>query len=450
VIKDDNTIVSGHRRWLALKELGIKAQCRVMTFNDELDEKESLIEFNKQRVKNASQFFNEDKTLREIYSIRARDRRLATLKQNVDVKDTVPLNLAERVKEKGDTRDKVADAIGINRNKLDTIREIGELSESGKSVAEKAKEEKETEKAESIAFEKQKIVVIDDEDETESIKVHDAKVITPEVKKAEVAPIDKVTELKKEVAKEVMKKLDDESISINGARQLAKVIQSSPEVAKKAIDMVVAKPNMSVEKALTDVRREMKREEIKTTIPNTVTNGLYDIILCDPPWRYEHVKTNSRAIENQYPTMSLDEIKALNVPAEENCILYMWATSPKLKEAMEVIEAWGFDYRSSAVWDKEKIGMGYWFRGQHELLLVAVKGKPSTPPEDKRYSSVIRSCRTEHSKKPEIVYEMIESMFPYKKRIEMFARNTRYGWESWGNQVNIDSQISDVPCTNSS
>jgi ParB-like chromosome segregation protein Spo0J len=137
VIKDDDTIVSGHRRWLALKALGIKAQCRVMTFSDELDEKESLIEFNKQRKKTPSQFFNEDKTLRDIYSERAKRRQVEAGKlfgENHPRTQEVPLNLAEpleKIEDKGDTRDKVANAIGINRNTLETIREIGILAETG-------------------------------------------------------------------------------------------------------------------------------------------------------------------------------------------------------------------------------------------------------------------------------------------------------------------------------
>ncbi|MGH8534079.1 MAG: MT-A70 family methyltransferase, partial [Gammaproteobacteria bacterium] len=75
-------------------------------------------------------------------------------------------------------------------------------------------------------------------------------------------------------------------------------------------------------------------------------DGTFPLIYADPPWRYEHVKTESQAIENQYPTMSLDEIKAKTVPAAEDCVLFLWTTSPKLAESMDVIRAWGFDYRT--------------------------------------------------------------------------------------------------------
>ena len=94
--------------------------------------------------------------------------------------------------------------------------------------------------------------------------------------------------------------------------------------------------------------------------------GKYQIIYADPPWRYDFSKSNSRKIENNYPTMELEEIKDFLIPADRNAVLYLWATAPKLKEALSVMESWGFTYKTHAIWDKEIIGMGYWFRGQHE------------------------------------------------------------------------------------
>ena len=105
------------------------------------------------------------------------------------------------------------------------------------------------------------------------------------------------------------------------------------------------------------------------------TSKEYDVIMSDPPWRYDFSNTDNRKIENHYPTMTLEEIKALKVPSANNSVCYMWATAPKLLEALDVLSAWGFTYKSQMAWDKEIMGMGYWFRGQHELLLVGTKGK---------------------------------------------------------------------------
>jgi len=183
------------------------------------------------------------------------------------------------------------------------------------------------------------------------------------------------------------------------------------------------------------VEREQRREEIQTAQPKPIT-GKYSVIYADPPWRYEFAETKSRAIENQYPTMLLEDIKSIQVPCEDNSILFLWATAPKLEEAMQVMTAWGFTYRTCAIWDKEKIGMGYWFRGQHELLLVGVKGRFSTPSPESRVSSVHREPRVKHSKKPDYYYSIIESMFPNGSYLELFARQ-KYNdrWEVWGNQI---------------
>ena len=114
----------------------------------------------------------------------------------------------------------------------------------------------------------------------------------------------------------------------------------------------------------------------------------------------------------------------------------MWATAPKAYEAHRLVEAWGFTYKTQMVWDKERIGMGYWTRGQHELLYIATKGDVSPPPASERVPSVIREKRNKHSRKPERVYIFLESMFPHLAKVELFARQQRDGWASWGDEIN--------------
>lgn len=193
-------------------------------------------------------------------------------------------------------------------------------------------------------------------------------------------------------------------------------------------------------KAVGDIKRNKNRKKREDDLKDRAKplNGVgkFPVILCDPPWRYEHVETESRAIENQYPTMTAQELAALpiNDIALSDCVMFMWATSPKLDKAIDLLRAWGFSYRTCAVWDKEKIGMGYYYRQQHELLLVATKGKPITPAPANRPSSVIRSPRGKHSEKPVQVYEQIEAMYRELPKVEMFARNVREGWAAWGNE----------------
>ena len=174
------------------------------------------------------------------------------------------------------------------------------------------------------------------------------------------------------------------------------------------------------------------RKEEKTTS--------YRVLYADPPWQYEHPISHSRSIEKQYPTMTLEDIRALNVPAADDCALFLWATAPKLAEAVSVVDAWGFDYRTCLVWVKPRLGMGYYFRTHHELLLLALKGNLGTPEPCARPASVLNWPTGPHSAKPEIVYQLIENMYagPY---LELFARPPfRENWDVWGNETYENSE----------
>ena len=161
--------------------------------------------------------------------------------------------------------------------------------------------------------------------------------------------------------------------------------------------------------------------------------GKFDIIYADPPWQYEY---NLRGTpENHYPTMKLEEICKLKIPVAKNAILFLWATAPKIEEALQVMESWKFDYKTNMVWVKDKIGLGHYFRGQHELLFLGEKGDMPCPGEADRHSSVVSFPRLEHSEKPPVVYEIIERMYPNRGYLELFATTERKGWESWGLEI---------------
>ena len=181
-------------------------------------------------------------------------------------------------------------------------------------------------------------------------------------------------------------------------------------------------------------------EPYEHVTPPPLPVGEYSVILADPPWKYDFAPhKDGMSIEEHYPTMEIGEIAALQVPAADNAVLFLWATSPKLVEALQVMHCWDFKYKTSFVWDKEKESgrgawkSGYWSLSRHELLLIGTKGSFSPPHKDLRVPSVIRVRRTAHSKKPDAVYEIIESYFPNHEKVELFARNTRRdGWHSWG------------------
>lgn len=214
--------------------------------------------------------------------------------------------------------------------------------------------------------------------------------------------------------------------------------EGKPEVKDK-----IKAGETSINQAYQEIKRESKKKERQDSIKKQrnelkdipLPKRKYSLIYIDPPWKYDFSETDNRKIENHYPTMTMKELYDLNLPSNDNCILYLWVTAPKLLEAVQLMNEWGFEYKTCAVWDKKKIGMGYWFRGQHELLFVATKGTVSPPEPENRVSSVISEKRNEHSAKPYCVYDIIENAFPNHSKVEIFARNKRNGWDSWGNQV---------------
>lgn len=167
----------------------------------------------------------------------------------------------------------------------------------------------------------------------------------------------------------------------------------------------------------------------------------YGVILADPEWKFETYTPaglDNSSADNYYPTSALTDIKARDVPsiAAADCVLFLWATVPMLPQALEVMAAWGFAYKSSAVWVKDRAGTGYWFRNQHEFLLVGTKGKVPAPAEGEQWSSVISAPVGKHSTKPEASLELVEHYFPTLPKIELNRRGpARKGWDAWGNEA---------------
>jgi len=171
----------------------------------------------------------------------------------------------------------------------------------------------------------------------------------------------------------------------------------------------------------------------------------YQIIYADPPWDYgKPLKWNGihgKAFgpEHYYNTMTLEDIKSLSIPTERDSWLILWATAAKLPEAINVLNAWGFDYRTCAIWDKWHLGLGWFFRIQHELILIGRKGKPLQPKIKPR--SIFNEVRTRHSQKPQCVRDWIDKAFPDATKLELFARQKVEGWDCWGNEVDSDIEL---------
>lgn len=189
-------------------------------------------------------------------------------------------------------------------------------------------------------------------------------------------------------------------------------------------------------------RRAGHERDLATKIL-ALPNKRYGLIWADPEWRFvpwSEETGNDRAAANHYATSALEQIKKRDVPsiAAEDCVLALWATVPMLTQALEVMETWGFDYRSHCVWLKNRMSTGYWFRNTHELLLIGVKGNVPAPAPGTQFESAWDADVGEHSEKPELAYEMLEAYFPNLPRIELNARKKRDGWDVWGAEAPVD------------
>jgi N6-adenosine-specific RNA methylase IME4/ParB-like chromosome segregation protein Spo0J len=190
-------------------------------------------------------------------------------------------------------------------------------------------------------------------------------------------------------------------------------------------------------KSVVDANRLIAKENVHETMA-LETSTKYRVIYADPPWCYGNKLVDGYgAAENHYPTMTIEELCDLPVTeiSDENAVLFLWTTSPLLEESFEVIRAWGFKYKSSFVWDKVKHNMGHYNSVRHEFLLIATKGS-CTPDVQKLFDSVVSVERsTKHSEKPQEFREIIDTLYPNGKRVELFARKQSNNWDIWGNQT---------------
>ena len=174
-------------------------------------------------------------------------------------------------------------------------------------------------------------------------------------------------------------------------------------------------------------------------------NKKYSIIYADPPWDYkgqfQHTGSggkDSGGAVRHYPTVSVPEMKTWDVASisEEDCLLFMWSSSPHLDQAIQLGKAWGFRWATVAfVWDKQRLNPGFYTMSQCELCLVFRRGKIPQPRGARNMRQLVQIKRTRHSEKPEAVRERIEKMFPHQCKIELFARKRHQGWDAWGLEI---------------
>ncbi len=232
-----------------------------------------------------------------------------------------------------------------------------------------------------------------------------------------------------------------QTIGLGSGKQWDKleyVAEHKPELLNE-----IKPDGISITKAYTEARKEENQATINPA--PELPEGVFQVFYMDPPWKYDNSGLGGSA-ESHYQTRTVDEILAklrkLDFASRvaPDCVLFLWATNPLLPDALRLIDALGFEYKTNLAWVKNKPTygkLGFYVYGQHELLLIATQG--SMLPKGEKPPSVIYADVRDHSRKPEEAYKIIAQMYPNTKKCELFGRKKPEGWEVWGDQVSKET-----------
>ncbi len=218
----------------------------------------------------------------------------------------------------------------------------------------------------------------------------------------------------------------------------AKFIQNTatPETLEK-----LDNKEYSINRAYKEILKEQRKSDIERQIEeiencDMTSERLFDVIVIDPPWPYGTVDQYDPEyfrVTTPYPEMPLEDLYKIELPANDNCVLWLWTTDRFFLKAHSLVDHWCFDYKAILVWNKVKMGIGKYLRIQCEFCLFCTKGKPVLKRNDVR--DYLEEPRREHSRKPEAFYQLVDSSCPGRK-LDYFSRQKRAGWVSLGNDIN--------------
>jgi N6-adenosine-specific RNA methylase IME4 len=211
--------------------------------------------------------------------------------------------------------------------------------------------------------------------------------------------------------------------------------EATPEVKEQVLtgEISINEAYKGIKKVERAIDIEKQREDIANNVMAKI-DGLFEVISIDPPWNYGRAyDPDSSRVANPYPEMTQSELLSIELPFSDDSVCLLWTTQAFIFDAKELLDKWGFTYKATIVWDKEKMGMGAWLRMQCEFCLIGIKGNPAW--NNTKYRDIIREPRREHSRKPDCFFEMIEEI-TVGRRLEYFSRENRKGWEVYGNETN--------------
>lgn len=226
----------------------------------------------------------------------------------------------------------------------------------------------------------------------------------------------------------------------NVSRDTIAKVEKIQQQASPEIKAALRTGDLSINAAYNKVQQAARKEDIQRQVDEIKQraiekpDGLFDVIVIDPPWNYgTQLLAEAYRAANPYPEMTQAQLKAIELPAADNCVLFLWTTHKFIWDAKELLDHWGFDYRCMFVWNKKQMGTGSLIRMQCEFCLMGLKGKP-TFKDVHNLRDLIEEPRREHSRKPDAFYRMVDTLCAGRK-LDYFSREQREGWMAYGNNT---------------
>lgn len=245
--------------------------------------------------------------------------------------------------------------------------------------------------------------------------------------------VQRAREVIEKATPEVVQAVESGKLAVSAAAELTKL---GPEKQREVMERAKPRADGEIKGGL--IRAYVKQAEkaevakqLEAEAP-TMPEGPFRVIVADPPWHYgKRVNDATHRGDLPYPSMTTPAICALPVEsiAHDDAVLWLWTTNAHMRDAYDVIEAWGFEPKTILTWAKNRIGLGDWLRGQTEHCILAVRGKPTVTLTNQ--TTLIHGLVREHSRKPDEFYALVEALCPGSK-VEMFCRTPREGWARWG------------------
>lgn len=230
-------------------------------------------------------------------------------------------------------------------------------------------------------------------------------------------------------------------VSDKTVQRYKKIQADGSDEVKSQVDKGEISINEGYNKTVQAKRKEDIQRQVEEIEQQAIEkpDGLFDVIVIDPPWGYikeaHHgsYDANGRRGTCPYPEMSQEELKAIELPAASDCVLFLWTTHKFIWDAKELLDHWNFNYRCLLVWDKQQLGLGNLIRMQCEFCLVGLKGNPKFK-DAHNIRDLIEEPRREHSRKPDKFYQLVDELCAGRK-LDYFSRQQREGWSSYGNDT---------------